>query len=195
MNEWSTIVSIPLIAALIGWFTNYIAVKMIFRPRRPIKILGLRFQGLLPRRQYEIAESIGETVARDLVSHEDVKAALSNVNLSVEMHALIDQQVDKFLIKFPMLGMFLQGDALAQVKDGFKGEMDLALPGMLKKVMQGVETNLDFKSVVSARIQSFDLSKLEEIVYRISARELKAIEYLGGVLGFLVGLLQLLVIR
>ena len=195
MNDPMTAISIPLIAALIGWFTNYLAVKMIFRPRKPIRFLGLRIQGLLPRRQYEIAESIGETVARDLISHDDIKVALSKLSLESEVNLLIDQQVEKFLAKFPMISMFLQGDALNSIKDTLKEEVATSLPGFLDKVMQGVEGNLDFKSVVSERIQSFDLSKLEDIVYRISSKELKAIEYLGGVLGFLVGLLQLVLIR
>ena len=194
MPSYFTLISIPLIAALIGWITNYIAVKMIFRPRRPITILGVRIQGLLPRRQYEIAESIGDTVARDLISHDDIKGALKKLSLQQDLHGLIDGQVQKFLTKFPMLGMFLQGDALVQITDGLKADVDRALPEFLDKVMQGVESHLDFKQVVSTRIQALELSKLEEIVYRISSRELKAIEYLGGVLGFLVGLTQLLLV-
>ena len=91
--------------------------------------------------------------------------------------------------------MFLQGDALIQIKEGLYSEVNKALPEFLDKVMQGVEGNLDFHAIVSQRIQAFDLSKLEEIVYRISSQELKAIEYLGGVLGFLVGLLQLFLVR
>lgn len=195
MNYSLSTLSIPLIAALIGWITNYIAVKMIFRPRKPIRLLGIRIQGLLPKRQYEIAESIGETVARDLISHDDIKAALESLSLDDDLAGMVDRQVDGFLLKFPMLAMFLQGDMLLQIKSAFKSEMSLALPEILEKIMSGVERNLDFKAIVSDRIQSFDLSKLEEIVYRISARELKAIEYLGGVLGFVVGIGQLLLLR
>jgi uncharacterized membrane protein YheB (UPF0754 family) len=192
--EWLKWLSIPLIAALIGWVTNYLAVKMIFRPRRPIRILGITIQGLIPKRQMQIAVSIGETVARDLLSHDDIKGVLTKLDLKEQVLALVDTQINTFTAKFPMIAMFLQGEALQQVKSTIAAEIENSLPQFLDNIMIGVEKNLNFKDIVSSRIQGFDLSKLEEIVYRISAQELRAIEYLGGVLGFIVGLVQLLLI-
>ena len=195
MTQTWQIISIPLIAALIGWVTNYLAVKMIFRPRIPVRVFGITFQGLIPKRQMQIAASIGETVASDLLSHDDIKDVLGKLDLAEQVQHLIDRQLESFIAKFPMAAMFLQGDSLAQVKSAIRAEVEVALPQFIEKIMQGVEKNLDFKQIVSARIEAFDLSKLEEIVYRISARELKAIEYLGGVLGFLVGIIQVLLMR
>jgi uncharacterized membrane protein YheB (UPF0754 family) len=53
-----------------------------------------------------------------------------------------------------------------------------------------VESRLDFRKIVYDKIKDFEVSKLESIVFSIASRELKAIEYLGGVLGFLIGLVQ-----
>lgn len=62
------LISLPIMAALIGWGTNVIAIKMLFWPRRPIKILGWEFLGVLPKRQAEIARSIGgEVLDEDLL--------------------------------------------------------------------------------------------------------------------------------
>jgi uncharacterized membrane protein YheB (UPF0754 family) len=193
-QNWQ-IISIPLIAGLIGWITNYLAVKMIFRPRVPIRILGITFQGLIPKRQMQIAASIGETVARDLLSHNDIKDVLGKLDLADQVQHLVDRQLESFIGKFPMVAMFLQGDSLIQVKNAIRSEVEVALPQFIEQIMHGVEKNLDFKQIVSTKIEGFDLSKVEEIVYRISARELKAIEYLGGVLGFLVGIIQVFLIR
>jgi uncharacterized membrane protein YheB (UPF0754 family) len=194
MTQTWQIISIPIIAALIGWVTNYLAVKMIFRPRVPLRFLGITFQGLIPKRQAQIALSIGETVARDLLSHDDIKEVLGKLDLADQVQHLVDRQLESFIGKFPMVAMFLQGDSLVQVKNAIRSEVEIALPQFIEQIMQGVEKNLDFKQIVSARIEGFDLSKLEDIVYRISARELKAIEYLGGVLGFLVGIIQVLLL-
>lgn len=187
--------SIPIIAALIGWFTNFIAVKMIFRPRRPYRFFGITFHGLIPRRQREIAESIGETVARDLISHKDVEEVLRGIKIHEEIAPIVANQVDNFVQRMPMVAMFLQGSMLDQIKTLLTEEIEKAMPSVLDRVVTGVEQNLDFKTVVRTRIEGFDLSKLEEIIYRISSRELKTIEYLGGVLGFIVGLLQLAIVR
>jgi uncharacterized membrane protein YheB (UPF0754 family) len=53
-----------------------------------------------------------------------------------------------------------------------------------------VEHKLDVSAIVQQKIEAFDISKLESIIYEVSARELKTIEVLGGVLGFVVGLAQ-----
>ncbi|NPV27094.1 MAG: DUF445 family protein [Firmicutes bacterium] len=51
-------IAIPLISALIGWLTNVIAIRLLFRPVEPIKLplLNYELQGLIPRRQAEIAK-------------------------------------------------------------------------------------------------------------------------------------------
>ncbi|HHT66442.1 MAG TPA: DUF445 family protein, partial [Clostridiales bacterium] len=52
-----------IVGALIGWFTNYLAVKMLFRPIRPwrIPLTKIELQGLIPKRREEIAVTIGAT--------------------------------------------------------------------------------------------------------------------------------------
>jgi uncharacterized membrane protein YheB (UPF0754 family) len=51
----TTWIAVPAIGGVIGWITNWIAVKMIFRPLRPIRLLGFRLHGLVPRRQADLA--------------------------------------------------------------------------------------------------------------------------------------------
>ena len=62
---------LPLIAALIGWMTNYIAVKMLFHPKEPKKIVGITFHGVFPKRQNVLAEKLGQLVADELFSISD----------------------------------------------------------------------------------------------------------------------------
>ena len=65
-----TIIAGPLIGAVIGYFTNYLAVKMLFRPRREIKIGSktLPFTpGVIPKGKPRLARVIGRTVADTLV--------------------------------------------------------------------------------------------------------------------------------
>ena len=68
----------PLVGAAIGWVTNFLAVKMLFRPRRPVRILGLTVQGLVPKRRRELAASIADTNQTHLVTGEELRAALSD---------------------------------------------------------------------------------------------------------------------
>ena len=51
-----TIYLIPFISAFIGWFTNWIAIKMLFHPKEEKNILGIKIQGIFPKRQQQFAE-------------------------------------------------------------------------------------------------------------------------------------------
>ena len=188
----------PLLAALIGWLTNYIAVKMIFRPRRPVRLFFFTFWGLLPRRQEELAESIGETVARELISSEDVFARLQQDEVVDEVSVAIREQVEKFisekLASNPLLGAFLQGDMLKSISAMLDDHIRETSPALISRMLDKAAPNLNFKDLVSQKVSAFSLDKLEDIVYRIAAKELRAIVVLGAVLGFLVGLAQLAVL-
>lgn len=187
-------ISIPIIAALIGWFTNYVAVKMLFRPRHPLRILGFTFHGVVPRRQKELALKLGEMVEHNLISHKDIEKVLQSADVERELGGMIDEQVESFMGKFsigiPMIEMFLQGSIKEQVKRVIADQLKANIPNLLDRMMTKVEQGIDFKEIVREKVEGFDLGKLEQIIYDISARELRTIELLGGVLGFLVGLAQ-----
>ena len=189
---------IPIVSAMIGWVTNYIAVKMIFHPRRQVNIFGLKIQGLIPRRQKDLAHSLGDLVERELVSHQDVKRVLESPEIQTAITNLIEQQVDKFVTEKlganPMIAMFLQGELATKVKAMLVDQLKSVIPGFLDTCMIHVENTLDFKAIVQEKVEDFDYVKLEEIVFRIAAKELKTIEILGAVLGFVVGVVQVAIL-
>lgn len=194
------IYSLPVIAALIGWFTNYLAVRMIFRPRHPWKVLGLTFQGLLPKRRHELAASIAETVDRHLFSVDDIRSMLTEPRVQQKLHSAVSEHVDRFLREKlgrlnPMIGAFLQGALLEQVKGMLSEQLEEAVAEMLGTLGDHLEESVDLAAVVRERVEGFDLARLEEIVLAVARKELRAIEILGAILGFLIGLVQLLLVR
>lgn len=74
-------ISGPLVGAVIGYFTNYLAVKMLFRPYYPKKIGKRRIPftpGIIPKRQPQLAKAIGRAVGEELFTGDDIKTALSS---------------------------------------------------------------------------------------------------------------------
>ncbi|MDD7220544.1 MAG: DUF445 family protein [Clostridia bacterium] len=66
----------PVIGALIGYCTNYIAVKMLFYPKIEIRIFGHKLPftpGAIPKGKPRLAKAIGNIVAEDLLTEEDIK--------------------------------------------------------------------------------------------------------------------------
>ena len=69
----------PLIGAVIGYFTNYIAVKMLFYPRKEIYLLGKKLPftpGAIPKGKSRLAKAIGNIVGTTLVTKDDIETAL-----------------------------------------------------------------------------------------------------------------------
>jgi uncharacterized membrane protein YheB (UPF0754 family) len=192
------LVAIPLISALIGYVTNYIAVMMLFRPYTPKSLGIIKLHGLVPRRHGDIARSLGTLIERDLFSHNDIHAALQSAETTEEASVFLGEQVDLFIQNLsqqnPMIGMFVQGDLLVQVKEMLGKQMTEKFPSFMERVVERVEHKLDVSAIVQRKIEAFDITKLESIIYEVSARELKTIEYLGGVLGFIVGLVQVVLL-
>jgi uncharacterized membrane protein YheB (UPF0754 family) len=186
--------AIPVVSALIGWLTNRLAVRMIFRPRRPVRVLWFRLVGLIPKRKAELARTIGKTVEKELISHHDIHRVVTSGRFQEEILDTIIVQVEDFIYvnlgSSPLVAMALSGEAAARIKQVVRRELRKVLPGVIEELFEKVESRLDFKEIIRDKIEAFDMSKLESIVYTIAARELKAIEMIGGVLGFIIGLGQ-----
>ena len=88
MENFIKIVSVlagPVVGAIIGIFTNYIAVKMLFRPYREKRIGKCKIPftpGIIPRRQPALAAALGRMVSEKLVREEDLKRALLSDELT-----------------------------------------------------------------------------------------------------------------
>ena len=193
-----SLILIPLTAALIGWITNYIAIRMLFRPRRPIKLGLFTLYGLVPKRQREIARSVGEAVAQDLISHDDITRVHKTPDTKAKMSGEIEQEIDGFLKGFaeqnPMVAMFLQGETLTMIKTVLTQQLEERTPRLIEHVITAVEERVDFREIVESKVATLELDRLEDLIHRVASRELRTIELLGGVLGFFVGIVQLLLV-
>ncbi len=80
--------------------TNYVAIRMLFRPLKPWKIMGLRMPltpGVIPSKRRQLARNIGEMVGEHLLTTADVGKALSSRNFQNELSRLIDSRLDSLL--------------------------------------------------------------------------------------------------
>lgn len=82
--NWINIVSGPVLGAVIGYFTNYIAVKMLFRPYRPVHLgrWTLPFTpGVIPRRKGDLARAIGGAIENNLLRRDDILDVLASEDM------------------------------------------------------------------------------------------------------------------
>lgn len=97
-------ISGPLIGAVIGYITNYIAVKMLFHPYKPIKIFGLTLPftpGIIPKRKPHLARAIGNAVGNQLFTEQDITSILCSDETTDEVADIIFGKADDILNRSP----------------------------------------------------------------------------------------------
>ena len=183
----------PVIGAAIGWLTNYVAIKLLFRTHVPFNVLGWRVQGVIPKRRKEIARSIARTIEKELLSSEDLAKALSGLNWEREIERTVEEVVEhRFSSRFlqlPVVGMVSQG-LKSQIKYILTREIVTHLDRKKGALAAKVRQNIDVKDLLVTKIDQLDLMRFERLLTDFIARELKHLEYLGGVMGFLIGVFQ-----
>jgi len=88
------------LGAFIGYMTNYVAIRMLFRPLKPWKLLGIRLPltpGVIPAKRHELAQNIGEMVGGHLLTSTDVSRALTDDRFQQELRNLIEGRVENIL--------------------------------------------------------------------------------------------------
>lgn len=79
------------IGGLIGWITNFIAIKMLFRPYREINIFGFKIQGVIPKRKKALAESIAKMIDEELISVKDITQTINSMELDEEIEKIVEK--------------------------------------------------------------------------------------------------------
>jgi len=189
----------PFIGAVIGWITNWLAVKMLFHPRNEIRFLFFSIQGVFPKRQKILAQKLGELVSTELFSIDDVKLKLKEKSTSSEVLGVLEVHIDKFLKEklpqaIPMISMFLNDDLLTLVKTSLVKELKEVMGVIIDNLGDQLHEVVDVHEIVREKVEAFSCEKLEDILFSIMKKEFKFIEFVGGILGFLIGLVQLLII-
>lgn len=192
------LLSIPVITAFIGWMTNLLAIHMLFRPRRRINVLGYHWQGLLPKRQRDLARRVAEIVEREILSQNLLRKELEAIDfeeyIATFTTRVIREKMGDKLRAIPLLGNFLNDATLIRLADMAGHEMKKQAPYLQDRLAAEMEQRLPIRELVESRIAAFEIDKLEELVNKVAEKEFRAIELLGAVLGFIVGLMQLLIL-
>ena len=190
---------LPILAALIGWITNFLAIKMLFYPHQPKNILGLTFQGVFPKRQAQIAENLGDLVANELFSMKDVAKKIEDLSTQPEALEEVGKRIEKtirgkLISAFPMLSMFLSDEMIEKVTNLFKGELEDFLRVSAQGLALKMEQSVDIEALVREKVQAFSSNKIEELLIGFMEQEFRFIEKIGAVLGFLIGCVQVFLV-
>ncbi|UEG49059.1 DUF445 family protein [Ferruginibacter lapsinanis] len=196
--HWTGYIITIILSAFTGWITTWIAIKMLFHPRNPIKIFGFTLQGIFPKNQLLIAQKLGQMVSKELLSFDEIEEKVTNPENLQMLRPEIEAHIDHFLRNklkdvFPMLSMFIGDKTINQLKEAFLTELEELFPVLMKNYMGKLQHDLDLEKIVTEKVASFSSEKLEDILNQITKKEFMFLEFIGGAFGFIIGLIQVLV--
>ncbi|NPA13000.1 MAG: DUF445 family protein [Aquificae bacterium] len=201
-----------LIGAFIGYITNYLAIKMLFRPYTEKRIFGVKVPftpGLIPKQREEIASSIARTVKHHLFSEERIKQLFEKGGYREKVkggiQTAIGEIVDRIVDDVKNSILDKGGYRLPFVKDGLHSLANLLKDklkeGLTERLSKKIEESINrgfyeaikdlpVEEMVKETLMEIDIKQLEEIILGISNKQLKYITYLGAFLGGLIAIFQ-----
>ena len=188
------------VGALIGWFTNYLAIRLLFRPYNEINLVIFKLQGLIPKRRHEIALNIAEVIETELISIREIGDKLDTSSFEYgDLDEFLDRLVKEkikaeLLEKNPFLKMFMNDGILNKMRDYIKKLILDNKEELFQLLLKSIEKNVDLKGHIIEKMDNFSLREIEDIIIKISKKELKHIEILGGILGGIIAVFQYLII-
>lgn len=189
---------IPWLTAFIGWLTNWLAIRMLFRPREPVGILGLRWQGLIPHRRIELAEKVADIVQNELLTKHVIRQELDRLDVHGYVdgfiHNLVQDRLRAKLKSIPLFGMIAGTGLINTLEKVARDAVHEEIEPLRQRLADDLESHLQIRELVLARIATFEMWQLEEVVNRVAAREFRFIEWLGAGLGFIIGGVQVVIL-
>lgn len=196
--EFWQYLSIPIIAALIGWTTNWLAIKMTFYP---LEFMGkpplLGWQGIIPSKARKMAAiSVDATISkigtvREIFQQIDPKVLAAHIVHSVDSR--IEEYVDELMLReHPTFWENLPSSARNMVYDRVRKSTPQLVDNLVEDVSANIEDLLDIKGMVIERLAS-DKQLLNRIFLECGEVEFRFIVNSGLYFGFLFGLVQMTV--
>ncbi len=184
-----------VIGGLIGYITNKIAVKMLFRPIKPVKLLFFKVQGVLPKRKDALSKSIAKTIKYELLDEDDILNSLLSEESKCKLKSALEKelltQVDNFL---PAPAKALLGPTLdTKIKSAINDNGDLLIERLINMLKEDNTSYIDIEKIVEEKINKLDFKEIEKIILTLTKKELRHIEKIGLILGLVIGLVQFLI--
>lgn len=202
----------PLIGAFIGYITNWLAIKMLFRPFEEKRIFNIKIPftpGLIPKQREEISTAIAKTIYTHLITPEKLNklfkdAKFQEILMEDLLHNLIDKLINDIQHYIEDKFSFIGKSNIEKIFDKYKPKLKEKIINLVdKEYKEDIEKNLeeklikviqrlDIEKMVKETLMEIDLETLENIILGFSQKQLKYITYLGGVIGFFIGILQVI---
>ena len=166
-NLWVQITLLVLFATFHGYAGAWLAVRMLFRPRKPFRVLGITLfpQGMIPRHRDRLANAIGKAVGEELVSQDTILEQLTGKDfLRNKIQAVVDSYTDELLSQeYPSLIEALPKNVREPVLDAISG-LQMRVAEHIKEVLRSEQSQTAIRDYVTKRLDDVLSERASDII-------------------------------
>lgn len=191
---------LPLFGLVVGWATNYVALKMIFKPQHPMRIGPLNIQGLFHKRQREVARDYSKLIADEIVTPSNIIEGVLKGPHADRVFNMIARNVKRTIdeqsgIARPFIAWTVGTRKYIAMKETAVSRLVDRLPETTRSVDDYAREAMDLADTLAARLAALPPPQFEGMLRPAFEEDEWILITVGAALGFLVGLGQLLMFK
>ncbi|XID76113.1 DUF445 family protein [Alkanindiges sp. WGS2144] len=187
---------LPAFGGFVGFFSDWMALQMMFRPLQPKKVLGFTMQGLFIRRQNEVAADYAALISKQLLTSRNMMEELFSGTHSARVIELVGRHVKQEIdlqagIVRPLVVYAMGGQKYQSLKDQVAARIMAQLPETMRYIEPYAEDVMDIQNTLVTRMQQLTPEEFEGMLRPAFKEDEWSLIIVGAVLGFLVGEMQI----
>lgn len=193
LGQWWTM---PIMGVVVGYYTNWIALQMIFKPLEPTKyFFFITYQGLFLKRQEAVAIEFANVVAHNVLNTENlVRLIFTGKGGDLLIKLVIERAYklthEKMMEKAPLMPVVLGSEKIRQIKESIAEKLIWILPEVANRIQDYLTDRLQIEKTISDRLSVLPKAEFEELLHSVFKEDELTLIILGALLGGLVGLYQ-----
>lgn len=190
---------LPAFGLLVGYATNWVALKMIFNPKELWRIGPFSVQGLFHKRQMEVARDYGELVSQEILTPGNILEAILKGPYADKLFALVGRHVqeaidDSTSVARPFVAWTVGTRNYRLMKESAISEVLARMPVALQHVTDYAEDAMQIRETLVTRLQALNSTDFEGMLRPAFEEDEWILIAVGAALGFAVGWFQLIVL-
>ena len=187
---------LPVAGFLVGWVTNWMALKVIFQPIEPRQICGYTLQGIFLKRQVEVSEIFARVVCVEILHIKAIWTAIFNGRLSKNFFAMLRAHTLVFTGKLvaeiePLAIAAMGSEIFLQMKEDIAQKVLEKLPSVIDASYEYTQGALGMETTIREKMGELSPAEFEGVLHPAFEEDEIQLIALGGVLGAIVGVIQL----
>lgn len=186
---------LPAFGLFVGYSTDWLALRLLFRPMEPRRILGVTVQGVFMKRQAEVTADYAALMSQEILTPRNFLDALLRGPYSDSLMQLVQRQVkeavDEQTGRARPLVMLAVGSARYEaIKDRLAQRLVEELPTTMEHALAQTPEALDVNSIITEKMSAMSKPQFEGLLRPVFQADEWILVTVGALLGFVGGLLQ-----